>query len=119
MPKVDSLKMAGETDKPLAILTTKEEAQMTSVRDENRRHNHRCSTNYVGVVMNNSILLDEVDRTLEKYNLIKASQEEITDLNSPVNISEIEPVDKTFQSKAGLDSYNRQVSTFKKERILI
>lgn len=69
--------------------------------------------------MNNSILLDEVDRTLGKYNLIKASQEEITDLNSPVNISKIEPVDKIFQSEAGLDSFNRQVlPTFKKERIL-
>lgn len=44
MPKVNSLHMAGETDKPLAILTTKEEAQMTRVRDENRRHNHRRST---------------------------------------------------------------------------
>ena len=66
MPKVDALKMAGQMDKPLAILTTKKEAQMPSVRDENRRHNHRRSTNYMGVVMNNSILLDEVDRILEK-----------------------------------------------------
>lgn len=40
-PKVGSLKMADRMDKPLAILFRKKEAQMTGVRNEGRRHNHR------------------------------------------------------------------------------
>ena len=41
--------------------------------------------------------LDEMDKFLERYNLLRLNQEEIENMNRPITSNEIENVIKIFQ----------------------
>ena len=44
--------------------------------------------------------LEEMDKFLEKHNLLRLNQEEIENINRPITSTEIEPVIKNLPTKA-------------------
>ena len=56
--------------------------------------------------------LEEMDKFLENYNLLKLNQEEIENLNRPITSTEIETVIRTFQqTKAQVQTASQLNST--------
>ena len=54
--------------------------------------------------------LEEMDKFLEKYNLLRLNQEEIDNINRQITSTEIETVIKIFQqTKAQDQSLHRQI----------
>ena len=66
--------------------------------------------------------LEEMNRSLEKFNLSRLNQEEIEIMNNPVTSSEIEAVIKNLprNKSPGLDSFTGEFyETFREELVLI
>ena len=66
--------------------------------------------------------LEEMDKFLEKHNLLRLNQEEIENMNTPILSNEIESVIKSLptQKSLGLDGFTGKFyQTFKEELIPI
>ena len=66
--------------------------------------------------------LDEMDKFLEKHNLLRLNQEEIEDINRPITSTEIETVIKNFPTNKspGPDGFKGEFyQTFREELTLI
>ena len=60
--------------------------------------------------------LEEMDRSLEKFNLPRLNQEEIEVMNNPITSTEIEAVIKNLpQNKSPVDFRRELLSTFREE----
>ena len=57
--------------------------------------------------------LEEMDKFLENYNLLKLNQEEIENLNRPITSMEIETVIKNLPTKKAQDQMASQVNSTK------
>ena len=57
--------------------------------------------------------LEEMDKFLENYNLLKLNQEEIENLNRPITNTDIETVIKNLQQKKAQDQMASQVNSTK------
>ena len=61
--------------------------------------------------------LEEMDRSLEKFNLSRLNQEEIEIMNNPITSTEIEAVIKSFpkNKSPGPDGFTEFCQTFREE----
>ena len=92
-------------DKPLARLTKKkrERIQINKIRNENGKFKtgtteiQRIRDYYKWLHTNKRDNLEEMDKFLERYNLLTLNQEEIENMNRPNTSSEIETVMENFQ----------------------
>ena len=57
--------------------------------------------------------LEELDKFLESYNLLRLNQEEIENMNRPITSNEIETVIKNFQQMKVQDQMASQVNSIK------
>ena len=57
--------------------------------------------------------LDEMDKFLEKHNLLRLNQEEIENINRPVTSTEIETVVKNLPTKKAQDQMASQANSIK------
>ena len=57
--------------------------------------------------------LEEMDRFLEKFNLLRLNQEEIEIINNPITSTEIEAVIKHLQKRKGQDQIASQENPVK------
>ena len=57
--------------------------------------------------------LEEMDRFLEKHNLLRLNQEEIENINRPITNPEIDTVIKVFQQTKAQDQMASQVNSIK------
>ena len=97
-----------QTDKPLARLIKKkrEKNQMNKVRNEkgevatDNAETQRIIRDYYEQIYGNKMdNLEEMDRFLEKFNLLRLNQEEIEIMNNPITSTEIEAVIKNLPKK--------------------
>ena len=93
-------------DKPLAKLIKKkrEKNQINNIRNDNREITtdkteiQRIVRDYYQQLYDNKMdNLEEMDKFLEKYNLLKLNQEAIKSLNRPITSTEIETVIKILE----------------------
>ena len=92
-------------DKPLSRLIKKkrEKTQINRIRNENREVTtdtaelQRIMTDYYRQIYANKMdNMEEMDKFLEKHNLLRLNQEEIENINRPITITEIETVIKNL-----------------------
>ena len=92
-------------DKPLARLIRKKREKTKINRIGNEKGEVTTDTAEIQRIMrhyykqpyaNKMDNLEEMDRFLEKHNLLRLNQEEIQNINRPVKSTEIETVIKTF-----------------------
>ena len=57
--------------------------------------------------------LEEMDKFLEKHNVLWLNQEEIENINRPITSTEIETVIKIFQQTKAQDQITSQVNSIK------
>ena len=57
--------------------------------------------------------LEEMDKYLEKHNLLRLNQEEIENINRPVTSTEIETVVKNLPTKKAQDQMASQANSIK------
>ena len=56
--------------------------------------------------------LEEMDKFLEKHNLLRLNQEEIENINRPITYTEIETVNKIFPTNQSQDPIASQTLSF-------
>ena len=68
---------------------------------------------YEQLYANNMDTVEEMDKFLEKYNLLKLNQEEIENVKRPITSMEIETIIKNFQQTKVYDQMASQVNSTK------
>ena len=103
-------KKINKIDKPLARLLKKkrQKTQINRIRNEkgeattNTAEIQRImSDNYKQLYANKMDNLEEMDKFLEKHNLLRLNQEEIENINRPITNTEIETVIKNLPTNKG------------------
>ena len=68
---------------------------------------------YKQLYANKMDILEEMDKFLEKHNLLRLNQEEIENVNRPITSAEIETVIKVFQQTKAQDQMASQANSIK------
>ena len=110
-------------DKPLARLIKKKrrikstklemkkgEVTMTMQKYNGQLYGNKYYEQLYGNKMDN---LEEMDRFLEKFNLLRVNQEEIEIMNNPITSTEIEAVIKNLQKTKARDQMASQENSIK------
>ena len=109
-------------DKPLARLIKKkrENNQINKIRNEkgevttDNAEIQRIIRDYYEQLYGNKIYnLEEMDRFLEKFNLLRLNQEEIEIMNNPIVSTEIEAVIKNLTKRKAQDQMASQENSIK------
>ena len=111
--KINKVKLVflNKIDKPLARLIKKqrEKNQINKIRNENgeittdNTEIQRIIRDYYQQFYANTMdNLEEMDKSLEKYNFPKLNQEEIEDLNKPITSKEIQTIIRNLPANKSL-----------------
>ena len=110
-----------KTDKTLARLIKKkrEKTQINRIRNEKEvttdtEEIKRIMRDYYKQLYANKMdNLEEMDKFLEKHNLLRMNQEEIENINRPITSTEIETVIKNLPANKAQDQMVSQVNSIK------
>ena len=114
--------MISEIDKPLARLIKKKRARTQIHKSRNEKGEVTTDTAEIQSILrgyykqlyaNKMDNLQEMEKFLEKYNLLRLNQKEIEKMNRPVTSTEIETVIKIFQQTKVQDQKASQVNSIK------
>ena len=108
-------------DKPLARLIRKKEekTQINRIRNEKREVTDtaeikRIMRDYYKQQYDQKMEnLEEMDKFLEKHNILRLNQEEIENINRPITSTEIETVIKNLPKKKAQDEVASQANSIK------
>ena len=111
-----------KADKPLARLIKKKRGKTQISRIRNEKGEVTTDTAVIQRIMRDYYKqlyahkmdnLEEMDKFLEKHNLLRLNQEEIENVNRPITSTEIETVIKVFQQTKAQDQMASQANSIK------